>query len=194
MVGWVHFFSKNPVVTLDDLRNHKLFNYEGDPDGAQAWKESGFHPVPLSVTELMTGLQSGMVDAYTTTALSAAAYQWFGLAKNMCDMKWAPLIGGVVVSIKSWQKIPADMQVKLGDAARNIGSQMQSEFDRADAEAIKIMGEHGLKINHVPGDIEAQWLEGTKKGFSLVVGKCFDLATFDEIKKNLETFRAAKKK
>ncbi|MFW5960734.1 MAG: TRAP transporter substrate-binding protein DctP, partial [Chitinivibrionales bacterium] len=24
-VGWVHFFSKNPVVTPDDLREHKLF-------------------------------------------------------------------------------------------------------------------------------------------------------------------------
>jgi TRAP-type C4-dicarboxylate transport system substrate-binding protein len=40
-VGWVHFFSKNPVVNPDDLRAHKLFNYAGDPDGTMAWKKAG---------------------------------------------------------------------------------------------------------------------------------------------------------
>ena len=194
MVGWAHFFSKNPVVKPEDLQKHKLFNYEGDADGTQAWKESGFHPVPLAVSELMTSLQSGMTDAFTTTPLSAAAYQWFGLAKNMCGMQWAPLIGGIVVSVKSWQKIPLDMQAKLIQASRTIGAQMQNSIDKADQSAITIMQQHGLVINPVSPQVEALWQEATKKGFDMVVGKSFDRASFDEIKKHLDTFRAANKK
>ncbi len=188
-VGWVHFFSKEPVVQPDDLRAHKLFNYEGDPDGTLAWKKSGFHPIPLSPTELMTALQSGMVDAFSTTPLSAAAYQWFGLAKNMCSMKWAPLIGGVVISTKSWKKIPPKLQIKLFEAAKKIGQEAQIDIDKADAQAITIMQEHGLKINNVSADIEAKWLSEVQDGFNLVIGKSVDAASYNEVKKHLKTYR-----
>ena len=188
-VGWVHFFSKNPVVTPDDLKQHKLWNYAGDPDGTQAWKKAGFHPVPLSPTELMTSLQSGMVDAFSTTPLSAAANQWFGLAKNMCGMNWAPLIGGIVVSTKTWKKIPPKLQVKLLDAARKVGKESQAEIDKADAQAITIMQEHGLKVHPVSDEVEAQWQRVIDSGFDLVIGKSFDEASYNEIKKHLETFR-----
>jgi len=193
-VGWVHFFSKKPVIKPDDLRAHKMFNYAGDPDGTQAWKEAGFHPVPLSVNELMTALQSGMVDAFSTTPLSAAAYQWFGLAKNMCGMKWAPLIGGVVISTRTWEKIPADLRPQLLKAARKIGREAQIEIDKADAEAIKIMKQHGLTINPVSPEIEAQWLAEVKEGFNKVMGKSFDKETFDKVKQHLKNFRNANDK
>lgn len=188
-VGWVHFFSKKAVVTPDDLKKHKLWNYAGDPDGTQAWKKAGFNPVPLSPTELMTSLQSGMVDAFSTTPLSAAAYQWFGLAKNMCGMKWAPLIGGIVVSTKTWKKIPEKMRVKLLGAAKKIGTEIQTEIDNADAQAISIMKQHGLKVNPVSSDIEAQWLPVVKNGFDMVIGKSFDEASYNEVKRHLKTFR-----
>lgn len=193
-VGWVHFFSKNPVVKPDDLRAHKLFNYAGDPDGTLAWKKAGFHPVPLSPTELMTSLQSGMVDAFSTTPLSAAAYQWFGLAKNMCGMKWAPLIGGIIVSTKTWNKLPADLREKLLDAARKIGKEIQAEIDNADAEAIKIMKEHGLKVHPVSTEIEGQWLSEVQDGFKMIVGKSFDEASYNEVVKHLKAYRESNDK
>jgi len=188
-VGWVHFFSKDPVVKPDDLRAHKLFNYEGDPDGTMAWKKAGFHPVPLSPTELMTALQSGMVNAFSTTPLSAAAYQWFGLAKNMCGMKWAPLIGGIIVSTKTWKKVPAKLRPKLLEAAKKIGENAQSEIDNADAQAITIMKEHGLKVHPVSEKEEAQWVTEVQSGFKIVIGKSFDKESYDELKQHLKAFR-----
>ncbi len=191
-VGWVHFFSKNPVITPDDLKKHKLWNYAGDPDGTQAWKKAGFNPVPLSTTELMTSLQSGMVDAFSTTPLTAAAYQWFGLAKNMSGMKWAPLISGVVISTKSWKKIPESMRKKLLDAARKIGTEIQIEIDNADVQAITIMKQHGLKVHPVSKEVEAQWMPVVQSGFNMVIGKSFDEASYNEVKQHLKTFREKK--
>jgi TRAP-type C4-dicarboxylate transport system substrate-binding protein len=139
----------------------------------------------------MTSLQSGMVDAFSTTPLSAAAYQWFGLAKNMCGMKWAPLIGGIILSTKTWERIPPDLRGKLLNAARKIGREMQTEIDNADAEAIKIMKDHGLKVHPVTGEIEALWSSEVQNGFKMVVGKSFDEASYNEIVNHLKTFREA---
>jgi TRAP-type C4-dicarboxylate transport system substrate-binding protein len=188
-VGWVHFFSKSPVVKPDDLKTHKLFNYAGDPDNTQAWKTAGFNPVPMDPTELMTALQSGMVNAFSTTPLSAAAYQWFGLAKNMCGMNWAPLIGGIVIATKTWNQIPDDLKPKLYEAAQKIGRDIQAEIDNADAQAITIMSQHGLVVHPVSPEIEKLWLSVVEKGFNAVIGKSFDEASYNEVKSHLTSYR-----
>jgi TRAP-type C4-dicarboxylate transport system substrate-binding protein len=187
--GWAHFFSKRPVVHPDDLRAHKFFSYAGDADGIQAWKDAGFNPVPLSLTDLMTSLQSGMVDAFTTTPLSAAAYQWFALAPNMCAMKWAPLIGGVVVATATWQKIPADLQPKLLDAAQKIGISLQGQIDSADDKAIEAMKKYGLVVNPVPPEAEKEWKAACEAAFAKIAGKSFDSKSYEQVKLLLETFR-----
>lgn len=189
-VGWVHFFSKRPVVRTDDLKAQKMFIYAGDPDDVQAWKNAGFHPVPLSPTDLMTSLQSGMVETFTTTPLSAAAYQWFGLAKNMCGMKWAPLIGGIVISQKIWQKVPADLRQPFLDAAKRIGDELQEEIDRADARAVEIMKQHGLTVHEVSPEAEAEWKAAVQDAFFSVIGKSFDVKSYELTKKYLAAYRA----
>jgi TRAP-type C4-dicarboxylate transport system substrate-binding protein len=188
-VGWVHFFSKAPVVRPDDLRKQKQFMWAGDAEGVQAWREAGLHPVPLAVTDLMSSLQSGMVESFTASPLSAASYQWFGMAKNMCGMKWAPLIGGIVVSTTVWNKIPKDLAPQLLDEARNIGVGLQAEIDKADASAVDVMKQHGLVISTVPAEAEALWKTTAEKAFSQLAGKSFDAQCFEMVKKHLKDFR-----
>ena len=190
-VGWAHFFSKRPIVVPDDLRAHKQFVYSGDADGIQAWKDAGFNPVPLNVTDLMSSLQSGMVEAYTTTPLSAASYQWFNLSKNMCGLKWAPLIGGIVISTKLWNKIPADIRPALLSAALEIGSRLQKDIDAADSQAISAMKKSGLVVSTVSAEDEKKWENETKKSFSKLAGKSFDISSFNKIQNILKEYRTA---
>jgi TRAP-type C4-dicarboxylate transport system substrate-binding protein len=193
-VGWVHFFSKNPVVTPDDLKAQKMFVWAGDPDAVMIWKESGFHVVPLTPTDIMPSLQSGMIDAFSATALSAASYQWFGLAKNMCAMKWAPLIGGIVVSASAWAKLDPGLAAKLEAAARQVGADMQADILKADDEAVSVMKKYGLSVNPVPQAAEDAWraevLGGLEKGYLKNISK--DL--YETVKKYSADYKAGKGK
>ncbi|MBD3393573.1 MAG: C4-dicarboxylate ABC transporter substrate-binding protein [Chitinivibrionales bacterium] len=190
-VGWVHFFSKEPVVWPEDLKKQKQFMWAGDAEGVQAWREAGFHPVPLAVTDLMGALQSGMVEAFTVSPLSAASYQWFALAKNMCGMKWAPLIGGIVVSERTWKRIPEKLKPELLAAAGEIGKSLQSEIDEADAQALEVMKQHGLKVSTVPPEAVAKWKTAAEKGFAKLAGKSFDVTCYELVKKHLQEYRQA---
>jgi TRAP-type C4-dicarboxylate transport system substrate-binding protein len=193
-VGWVHFFSKNPVVTPDDLKAQKMFVWGGDPEAVMIWKESGFHIVPLTPTDIMPSLQSGMIDAFSATALSAASYQWFGLAKNMCAMKWAPLIGGIVVSASAWAKLDPGLAAKLEAAARQVGADMQADILKADDEAVSVMKKYGLSVNPVPQAAEDAWraevLGGLEKGYLKNISK--DL--YETVKKYSADYKAGKGK
>ena len=123
--GWVHFFSKNRFTSLDDLRKMKLFTWAGDADELELWKAAGFKPVPLAATDILMSLQTGLIDAVPTVPLMALWNQYFGLASYMTDVKWAPLVGGTVVSKATWEKIPQPLRTPMLNAARDSGAEMR---------------------------------------------------------------------
>ncbi len=188
-IGWVHFFAKKPVVYPKDLQAQKMFMYAGDPNGAQVWKEMGFHPVPLSPTDVLSSLQSGMVDAFTTSPLAAASYQWFGLAQHMSGMRWAPFLGGVVISARTWKKIPDAYHQSFMETAERIGAEMQREIRSADAQAVQVMKEHGLRVHEPQDDALNEWKEVVSQGFKKFIGSTFDERCYKDVKKRLFEYR-----
>ncbi len=188
--GWVYFFSRYPIVGPDDLKKQKLWVWAGDPDEVQAWQTSGFQVVPLASTDIMTSLQGGMIDVFITSPLIAASNQWFGIAKNMCGEKLGPLWGGLAVSMKVWNSIPADLQPKLMESAQKIADSLGAEVAKADHDAITVMQKYGLNITKMPEKQRIQWEQLVDKGFSMLLGKSFDRATFDLAKKYLNEYIA----
>lgn len=188
--GWVYFYSRGPIVTPDDLKRQKLWVWVGDPDEVQAWQSSGFHVVPLPSTDIMTSLQSGMIDALIASPLLAASNQWFGVAQNQMGLRLAPMFGAAVVSLKVWSRIPADLQPKLIAAAQKAADALVPALAKADADAIAVMKQYGLKINPVPAAAEEAWRTFVAKGFELLVGKTFDRESLEMARGYLAEYRA----
>ncbi len=186
--GWVYFFSRAPVVTPDDLRRQKFWAWGIDPDEVQAYQRAGFQTVAIAATDLMTSLQGGMVDALATSPLVAASSQWFGIAGNMAAMKLGPLWGAMVVSMKSWNQIPADLQPRLLDAAQEIAEALAPELVKADGQAIEVMRKYGLKINEVPPQVLASWQDLLQKTFSGLIGRSYDKTSFEMVTQYLAEY------
>jgi TRAP-type C4-dicarboxylate transport system substrate-binding protein len=155
--GWVHLFSQAPVVRAADLKRQKLFVWSGDTAAVEAWKAEGFSPVPLPATEIYTGLQSGLINAFSTTPLAALSFQWFALARNMMDLKWAPLVGATIVTVKKWQEIPDVQKAVLFRLAAAAGDRVRKETRQLGDDAVEIMKQHGLAVVPVPRDVAADW-------------------------------------
>lgn len=168
--GWVHIFSQAPVVHPDDLKPLKIFVWFGNSAWVEAYKKMGYKPVPLAATEILTGLQSGLIEAIPTAPIAALSNQWFGLAKNMTDMKWSPLVGAIVVTTKKWQGIPDDLKPRLLELAREAGARLRGQMPRLENEAIEAMKSHGLVVNHVPTETIDAWEKIARLGLSEIVG------------------------
>ena len=116
--GWVHFFTRKPVSTIDEIRKLKLFVWAGDLKSLQLWTLARFTPVPLPVTDMMMGLQTGLIDVLDAPPLVVMANQWFGIANHMMDLRWAPLLGGLAIDRRAWERFPAAQRPAMRDAAR----------------------------------------------------------------------------
>ncbi len=55
--GWAHIFSARAITSLDDLKSARLFTSSGDDGMVQWFKENGFNPVPLALTDVLMGLK-----------------------------------------------------------------------------------------------------------------------------------------
>jgi TRAP-type C4-dicarboxylate transport system substrate-binding protein len=188
--GWVYFFSRYPIEGPDDLKKQKLWVWAGDPNEVQAWQAAGFQVVPLASTDIMTSLQSGMIDAFITSPLIAAANQWFGIAKNMCNEKLGPLWGALAVSMRTWNEIPPDLRPKLEESAQRIADTLGPEVEKADQEAITVMKKYGLNITQMNATQRQDWAQLVDKGFSQLIGKSFDPVIYDMAKKYLDEYLA----
>ena len=189
--GWVHFFSKDPVVTPAEAKALKLFQWSGDANLVQLYKETGFHPVPLSTNDLLPGLQTGMVNGYSSTPLVSLAFQWFGLAPNMADLRYAPLTGATVIEKRAWERIPPDLRPKLLEASRRAGLKLRAEIRRLNQEALEVMVKNGLKIQKVPPEVQAQWRKMVEDIYPRIRGKIMPAEAFDTVKLYRDEYRAA---
>ncbi len=155
--GWVYFFTKNPVATVDGLRKTKMFVWAGDDQMVALWKTMGFQPVPLAATDIMSSLQTGMIDSYPTTPLLGLTLQWYRSTPNMVGMGMAPLVGGLVMTKQAWAKIaPAD-QKRILAACSKLEKKLEVEVPRQDTTAVLEMQKRGLKVNPVVGTNAAQF-------------------------------------
>ncbi len=154
--GWLYFFSQTPIVHPDDLKPLKLFAWTGNTTFLEAWKDLGYRPVPMSVTDIHLGLASKLINVVVVPPIGALSFQWFALAKHMTDLKFAPLVGAIIIALKTWEAIPADLRPELQQAANRASRRMQGGRDLND-KAIRVMQEHGLVIHAVPKDIKKLW-------------------------------------
>jgi len=188
--GWVYFFTQKPVVSPEDLKPLKLFAWVGETAHISAWRAAGYNPVPLPATEIHTALSSGLINAVPTTPIAALSHQWFGLAKHITDVKWAPLVGATVITNRGWRKIPAALKSRLLKAARDMGMKLRPKLRRLDVEAVTIMKKHGLTVHAVSPRIKAAWEKGARRGYPKLIGKIVPKESVAEAQRLRDAFRA----
>lgn len=189
-VGWVYLFANRPVVTPDDARRIKIRVGPGDAGWIKMLKDRGYHPIPLPMTEIHTGLQSGLIDAFTTPPAMALSTQWFGLANHMLEFKWAPLTAAVIISERVWQSLPESLRPSLEHAAREAAHHAQSEIRRFEAEAIAAMKQYGLAVNPISSQVATEWERELSTGYSSLLGSSVPEPLYRAVKESLERYRA----
>jgi TRAP-type C4-dicarboxylate transport system substrate-binding protein len=188
--GWIRFFAKDRFAKPDDLKKMKLFVWTGDAASVDLWKSYGFNPVPLASTDVLTSLQTGLITAFDTTPLVALSSQWFGLAKHMLDLKWAPLIGGTIMTKAAWDKIPAAARPEVLKAAQDAGESLKDEVRAADQKAIDAMKDHGLMVEPADAAVEEAWRQTAESAWPKIRGNIIPADMFDEVRRLRDEYRA----
>jgi TRAP-type transport system periplasmic protein len=188
--GWVYFFGKTPILTPDDLKKMKFFVWGDDTDTMNLWKSAGFSPVPLSATDILPNLQTGLINSFDTTPLSALSFQWFALAPNMTNVKYCPLVGATIITTKAWDSIPDDAKPALLKSAAEAGKRFRTEIRAGNNKAIEVMKTKGLVVHDVDDAQYQQWAKLFQDSYSQISGTIIPSDIFDLAVKYRDEYRA----
>ena len=180
-VGWVKWFTKIPMQYPEDLKGMKIFNWAGEFKTLQLWKNGGFHAVQLASIDILSGLQTGLINAIGTNPMVALASQWFGIANNMLDMRWGLLTGGIVIDNRIWNKIDPAYQEKMLDAIVDIDREQRATGRYMDGESIEVMKQYGLTV-HKQSEADLQyWKEYVEEWYPDIRGSYVPADIFDKV-------------
>ena len=180
--GWVYFFTKHDARTVADIKKVKMFAAAGDDRWVQLWKSNGYSSVALAPSDMLTGLQTGMIEGCPTTPLLALTLQWYRQTPHMTGIGMAPLVGGLVITKQAWGKIPPADQAKLLAACQRLEKKLEAGVPKQDTTAVEEMKKRGLIVNQVPPAAVAEWrvaAEQFAKGMrgTLIPPDILDMAT-----------------
>ncbi len=135
--GWVNFgfaeggfayvmSHKVPVASVGQLRQHKVWIPEGDNFSLNALKLMRITPVPLSLGDVLPGLQTGMVDVVAGSPIAVLALQWQTEVHYMADLPISYLSGVLAIARRDFDRLSlADQGV-----VRSVMTQAFRTLDR----------------------------------------------------------------
>ena len=189
--GWVRIFSKNRILTPDDMRKSKLYTWAGDPGQTSMLKKIGFRPVPIDSTEIVSSMSTGLIDTVPMPPFYALASQTYNTAPYMLDFNYTPIIGGILISKKVWDKYAPAQQSAMKAAAEVAAAEMRKSGRAESEESIRVMRENwDLKVGTLDDGLRSQWQSVSKEAYQHIRGNTVPADIWDQVIGFLEKYRA----
>ena len=190
--GWVRFFSKTPATRPQDFQHLKIFAWAGDAPQADIMKSLGYQPVVLEVSDILPGLQTGMINMVPSTPFWALTLQFYPHASYMLELDWAPMVGAIIVTRKAWDSMSSAGRAALAKAGSETGIELRALSRREHQESVAAMEKRGLKVQRLTPELDAEWRRAAEQMYPLVRGKMVPADFFDEVQGLLREYRAGR--
>ncbi len=189
-VGFVYVFSNTPVRSLEDMDGVKMWMWEGDPVAEATFKAFGITPIPLSVVDVLTSLQTGLINGAYISPYAAVALQWNTRVKYMLDVPLADASGAVVVTKKKFDSLPPDLQqILLRNGERYLRELTQQSRDQNKAALLTLQKEGITMTQPVSENAVRQYREAGRRARQMLVGKLYSQEFLDRVENELSDFR-----
>lgn len=195
-VGFIRFFSRTPIQSLEDLKKHRIWLWQGDPLGIAFFNASNISPIPLPITEVFTSLSTGLVDTVIAPPLGAIALQWFTKTPFVTEIPMADGIGGLVIASKFFNALPKDLQDLLLRTGNETSEKLLVETRKDNEKSLAVLKKHGVVFTLGWKDVKEADLIGLRDHAAADLAKSGYIPAdiFQRATKALNDFREKKNK
>lgn len=144
--GFAYLMSDKPIASIDELRRQKVWSPQGDQVSRAAFESIGVSPIPLPLIDVLTGLQTGLVNTVGSSPIGAIALQWHTRVKYLTDTPLLYLYATLVVKREVFEKL-SDADQKIVYEVMKKTFEKISEKNRKDNIAARLaLKNQGIKF------------------------------------------------
>lgn len=193
-VGDVNIFSNIPVTKPEDLRDVKMWIWEGDPIAEATFQALRIKPIPLSITDVQTSLQTGMINGVYGSPLSVIAMQWFTRMKYVFSLPLTNASGAVLIAKKAFDTLSKEDQKVMLELGEKHFRALTLQSRKENAESVVILKKKGLTFTEPASPAVVRDLEAAGQTARLsLVGKLYSRELLEKLDAALKAFRNGKK-
>ncbi|MBU0501306.1 MAG: TRAP transporter substrate-binding protein DctP [Gammaproteobacteria bacterium] len=155
--GFAYMMSNKRITTLDEARGHKIWVPEGDRISRISLESLGIAPVPLPITDVLTGIQTGLIDTLSAPPTVTIALQWHTGVKHLTNLPLLYIYGSLVISEKVFGEISPEDQAVM----QRVLTKTQTKLDAAgrtdDQSALEALRKQGITFDDTNPREAALW-------------------------------------
>jgi len=189
--GFAHLMANEPISRVVDMRRRKVWSPDGDPIGFRVLEAMGLSPVVLPPTDVLTGLQTGLLDVVAASPVVALILQWHTKIKYVTDLPVAYGLGIFAIDNRVFGRLPVADQGMVRSVMEGVVAELDTQTRRDDIAARSALEQAGLEYVPVNSEDIPAWRE-TIEGLypELRQRRDIDSELLDEILLLLEEYRA----
>jgi len=192
--GFAYAMSKRPGATLEAARDQKVWIPSGDAGALAAIQGFGITPVPLSIADVLTGLQTDLIEAVAVPPVAALALQWYTQVDFMLDLPLLYVYGALTVDAKAFGRLDEGDQIIVREVMGRQSAAISALNRADDGSAREALSNQGIEFKAPPTpDALADWEAGGRAArVNMVETGAVSAALYERVLEILEAHRAAR--
>lgn len=188
--GYANLMSQTPIHGVEDMKGLKVWVPEGDQVSYAVMESLGLAPVTLPLSDVLTGLQTGLVEVVGTSPLGALAFQWYTRVNYITPMPLAYVYGSLVIDKREFNRLSTADQAVM----RDVLGAMYRTFDKQNSidnnNAIQALQAQGLAIvQPLEGEYERWSTVAQQEAHKLAAQGLYSPEIYEKIQSYLQCYR-----
>jgi TRAP-type C4-dicarboxylate transport system substrate-binding protein len=188
-VGFVYTMSTMPITTLAELKQSKPWAPEGDPISQVLLETVGVTPIPLSIPDVLTSLQTGLINTTFNSYYGSIVLQWFTRISYITDIPFAYAYGAFVLDKKTFSKLPPQYAEMMKTVAKHHFDKLLNDTRKSNEEAKQVLIENGITFVK-PTPITRKELQNNYREMAVekMLNSAFSKSIYTEVKTYLDDY------
>jgi len=155
--GFVYVMSDSPVRTVSDLSNKKVWIPDNDFISLETVRSFGITPVTLSIGEVRTGLQTGLINTIGTSPIGALALQWHTQVGYIMDVPMMYVHATMILDKKAFSRLSPQDQETVRDIMVKTFIKIDQNNRQDNIGALNALRNQGIEFVRLSEDSVKQW-------------------------------------
>lgn len=142
-VGFIYPMSTQPINNYVTFKESKNWSPTGDPLSEGFLQTLGITPISLTIPDVLSSLQSGLIETVYNSFYGSIIMQWFTKAHYIVDFPYGYAYGVFAVSSKKFDALPPAHQEAIHRAADTYFPILLAETRKSNEESYRVLAERG---------------------------------------------------